>query len=284
MRKLFFLLFALPSLAIAQDALTHEISEKYVRPKYYEMGVGLDFSSFKDFATSPLLYNGAAGQFVLGIIRKDKRVESNLSFRFSSGIYISPAKLREHAQSVVNSVFLSYSRLYRVVGMDDDKWNLKVGGKIDLTGNIRQNPALFNNATGFESFQTLFGSAKITRDISRDVLKRKKFLFIRYNLKPKKRDISFQFNTSVLNTTYRNGYAYINQASIKNSDNFLEGYKFSTFSGLRLSSALELTRYLRNGNGIKYSYLWDAYKTGGDLPRFSMTHHVFQLSLLFRVK
>ena len=284
MRKLFLFLLGLPGLAIGQEALAPETPARYIRPKYYELGAGLNVSSFKDLATSPLLYTGGSGQFVLGIIRKDSHLESNLSFRFSSGIYASPAELRERAQSVVSSAFISYSRLYQVAISDSDKWNLKVGGKLDLTGNIRQNPSLLNNATGIESFQTLFGSAKISRDISRNDLKRKRFLFVRYKLKPKKRDISYQLNTSVLNTTYRNGYAYINQASIKNSDNFFEDYKFSAFSGFRMSSAIELTRHLPNGNGIKYSYIWDAYKTGGELPKFAMTNHIIQISLLFKVK
>ena len=284
MRYIFSLVFLIPLQMLAQDAPVSEQTSKYVRPKYYELGAGLNISQFRDFATSPLIYSGGAGQFVLGIVRKDQRVESNFSFRFSSGIYSTEADRREQTPSVVNSIFLIYGRLYEIKSLSVGKWNTKVGGKIDLTGNLRQNKYLLNAGNGIESFQTLFASAKVTRDLSRENLRRKKILFIKYKLKPKKRELSFQVNPSIVNSTFRNGFAYIDQASVTGSNNAFEDYKFSSFSGFRINSALELTRYLKNGNGFKYSYVWDAYKTGGELPKFEMSHHIFQLSLLFRVK
>ena len=284
MRYLSSLFFLFPVHLMAQEVSDSEQVSKYVRPKYCELGAGLNISQFRDFATSPLVYSGGAGQFTLGIIRKDERVESNFSFRFSSGIYGTDADRRELTPSVVNSVFFSYGRLYANKGLSAGKWNTKVGGKIDVTGNLRQNKYLLNAGNGIESFQTLFASAKVTRDISRENMKKKKFLFIRYKLKPKKRELSFQVNPSIVNSTYRNGFAYIDQASVTGSNNAFEDYRFSAFSGFRINTALELTRYLKNGNGVKYSYIWDAYKTGGELPRFEMSHHIFQLSLLFRIK
>lgn len=283
MTKHFALLFLLPLHLSAQEAPSADVTLKYSRPKYYELGAGLGLSGFRDFATSPLVYSGVSGQFVLGVVRKDQRLESDLAFRYSSGVYSTATDRRDVTSSVVNSVFLSYSRLYRF-GPDSGRWNFKAGGKIDLTGNLRQNVSLENNGLGIETFQTLSGSVKATRDMSRNELMQKKFLFIRYKLKPKKREFSLQVNAPVLNTTFRNGYAYLNQSSITGSNKLFENYKFSAFSGFRMSSALQWTRYLKNGNGIKYSYLWDAYKTGGDLPKFEMSHHTLQVSLLFRVK
>jgi len=284
MQRLSLLLFFLPLQIFAQEISFTEPDAKYVRPKYYELGAGFSASQFRDFATSPLIYYGLTGQFVLGILRKDENVESGFLFRFSSGVYATEADRKEQTPGVVNSAFFSYSRLYRIAGLSSSRWNTKIGGKIDLTGNFRQNQYLLNAGNGIESFQTLFVSAKVTRDLSREYLKRKKFLFIRYKLKPKKRELSFQVNPAIMNSTFRNGYAYIDQASVTGSGNAFEDYRFSAFSGFRINTALELTRYLKNGNGIKYSYIWDAYKTGGELPKFEMSHHIFQLSLLFRVK
>lgn len=285
MRIPFALLLFLPFQLFAQESNEPVVTnENYERPKFYELGAGFNISRFRDFATSPLNYVGGVGEFVLGTLRKDESQEVNLSFRFSSGTYFSAGNSLERSGAVASVVFINYSRLYQIKSLSSDKWNFKVGGKIDLTGNIRQNPSLLNNSTGIEAFQTLFASAKVTRDISRTAIKQKKFLFIRYKRYPQRRELSFQLNPSVINSTYRNGYAYISQASVVGSEDPFSDYKLSVFSGFRINTALDYTRYLKNGNGIKLSYLWDAYKTGGSLPRFEMSHHLLQVALLFKVK
>lgn len=284
MKILFTLLLFLPIKLPAQELPASDTLSNYVRPKYYELGAGIDISTFRDFATSPLIYSGTAGQFVLGIIRKDSQIESNFTFRLSSGVYTNSNYPDEKTPGSVSSIFLNYGRLYRISALSSDKWNFKVGGKIDITGNLRQNQYLLNSGVGVESFQTLFASAKVTRDISRKTLKEKKFLFFRYKRIPKKRELSFQLNPSIINNTFRNGYAYIGQSGITGTNNLFDDYKFSALSGFRVNTALDYTRYLKNGNGIKWSYLWDAYKTGGDLPKFEMSHHIIQVALLFRVK
>lgn len=284
MKILFTLLLLLPIQLSAQEVIRTDTTTKYVRPKYYELGAGFNFSTFRDFATSPLIYSGLGGQFVLGILRKDNQIESNFTVRFSSGVYTNSNYPDEKTPGSVSAVFLNYGRLYRISPLSSDKWNFKVGGKIDLTGNLRQNQYLLNSGVGVESFQTLFASVKVTRDISRKTFKEKKFLFFRYKRVPQKRELSFQLNPSVINNTFRNGYAYIGQSGVTGTNNLFDDYKFSTFSGFRINTALDYTRYLKNGNGIKFSYIWDAYKTGGSLPKFEMSHHIVQVALLFRVK
>ena len=284
MRIPFIMLLFLPLHLFAQETSEPTTQEKYVRPKFYELGLGFNISRFRDFATSPLNYVGGAGEFVVGTLRRDESQEVNFSFRLSSGTYVSAGNSLESTVAIANAAFINYSRLYQIKSLSSDKWNFKVGGKIDLTGNIRQNPSLLNNSTGIEAFQTFFASAKVTKDISRTTLKVKKFLFIRYKRYPQRRELSFQLNPSLINSTYRNGYAYISQASVIGSEDPFSDYKFSVFSGFRINTALDYTRYLTNGNGIKLSYLWDAYKTGGSLPRFEMSHHMFQVALLFKVK
>ncbi len=99
MKKLFLLLLILPLQLFAQAISVSDSAGKNVRPKYYELGAGLNISSFRDFATSPLVYSGIAGQFILGIIRRDEQIESNFGFRFSSGIYLSPENTSERTTS-----------------------------------------------------------------------------------------------------------------------------------------------------------------------------------------
>ncbi len=284
MRKICTILFLLPLQIFAQDVPSTDVPAKYVRPKYYEIGAGLNFSSFIDFATSPLTYTGVSGQYTIGTLRKDAKQENGFSMRYSSGTYIQSANTYEKTPSKVNTFFFNYARLYRLEKLSPGKWNFKVGAAVDVSGNLRQNPSLLNAGVGLETFQTLFATAKITRDISRKELKNRKFLFIRYKKRPVTRDLSFQLSPSVINSNLRNGYSYIGQSAVAGENQLFDNYKFSAFSGFRIKTALEYTRYLKNGNGIKYAYLWDAYKTGGSLPGFQMSNHIIQASLLFRIK
>lgn len=185
------------------------------------------------------------------------------------------------ATSNVKTLSVSYSKLYQLNKLGSEKLNIKIGGLFNATGNVRINEALQNNAAGIEMFPTLFGSVKITKDISRKVSKNKKILFVKYKLKQKNRDLAFNLNIGLVNSSYRNGYAYSGQSGILNESQVLDGYEFKVFSGFRMSSALNYTVSLRNKNEIQLSYLLDAYKTGGDLDKFEMAHHTIKISLLF---
>ena len=63
-----------------------------------------------------------------------------------------------------------------------------------------------------ELVPTIFASFKITKDISRTEKKDKRFLFIKYRLKEKQRNLSLRLNIGLLNASLRNGYVYAGQS------------------------------------------------------------------------
>lgn len=293
MRIRFLLLLLCPLCAWAQEtakptdpfsAQEPKPGARYVRPKYYELGAGFDIASFRDLATSPLTYSGVGGEFTANIIRRDAAIENVLGFTVASGTYLTSPSPGETTVSSAQSLFVRYMRLFRVNPHATGKWNMKVGGMFDFTTNLRQNPALLNASTGFEIVHTIFLTGKVTRDISRKEERRRKIWFVKFTQKPKDRELAFQLSPSLINSTYRNGFAYLGQSAVIGSKDYLKHYEFSGFSGFRVKTQLDYTRYLKNGNGIRYSYIWDAYKTGGSLPKFEMAHHMLQLALMFRVK
>ena len=174
-----------------------------------------------------------------------------------------------------------YSQLYIVDKLSSSKTNVKVGGLIDINVNTRMNASFQNNATAYEVIPTVLASVKVTRDVSRTKVKNKKFLFIKYKLQKRTRNLALRFDVGVVNGSYRNGYAYIGQSSILNDAKVFDGYEFKMFSGFRMSTALDYTISLKNKNKIKLSYLWDAYKTGGDLDKLEMANHTFAVAFLF---
>ncbi len=252
------------------------------RPAYIEIGTGSNYCKFRDFATSPLFYSGTGIVMSVSRIKKDEIRESNFGIMYSGG---KPTTKDESYAVSLKNIFINYTQLYQIKKLSNEKWNFKVGGTFNSSMDLRINESLQNNAVGYEGFFTLFGSAKLSRDLSRKKTKNYKLWFIKINLEPRERKLSYQFNLGLMNNTLRNGYAYSGQSGIINDSKILDGYQFQSFSGYRLSSQLDYRLSLRkNRNAIIFSYLWDAYKTGGDLDKMEAANHIFKFVLLFNTK
>ena len=285
--KAFFLAFAtilfLPGLvnAVAGDSSVTRTPVLNQPFRSLQFGLAQTRSVFRDFATSPLFYRGSPYQFSLAWSKDEGKKDRRLLLKYQSGEF-APENEAIQTPSTVYTLFLQYSRLWYVGTWK--KYDLRVGGLLDLSGNLRINPSLQNNAGGLELMNTLFASARISRDVSRTREKFNKILWlIPYRRIPRRRTISFQLNAALMNNSFRNGYIYSNQANITDKPNFIYNYQFNAFSGYRLSSALEYSVFLSNGNAIRYAWLWDAFQSGEVYNRFEMGHHAFQIAFLFNM-
>ncbi len=249
---------------------------------YINLSLGKSVSSFRDFATSPLIYRGMPTFISLSRIKQKYNSQNTLGLSYSFGTY-STSVGSERASSSVKTTSGFYSRLYDLDKVRLGKWKTKVGGLINATTNIRINNSLQNNALGIDVFATAFGSVSFSRDVSRRKAKSKKFIFIPYQLKARRRTLDARFNIGLMNNTFRNGFAYIGQSGVLNESKIFDDYKFKVFSGMRFSTAVDYTIFLNN-NALRLSYLWDAYKTGGSLDKFEMAQHTLGLSFLINTK
>jgi len=249
-------------------------------PMYIAIGLGTNNSMFRDYATSPLDYSGRVSQISLSRYKLNYKRETELGFSYDFGSYQNSYN-NSFASSDLKRFELYFSKLYKVKLFEAIGVNTKLGFLLAGNGNFRINRALQNNGVGIDIFANLLGSIKFTKDISRVVAKDKKFLFIKYKLKEKKRDLAFRINMGLINSSYRNGYVYTGQSTILNDAMVFDDYEFDIFSGIRVSSRLDYTRYLNNKNAVQLSYIWDAYSSGEELDEFLMAHHIIRLTLLF---
>ncbi len=264
--------------ALSQHGITGPIEEKEEerRPAYLNIALGLNISNFRDFATSPLTYSGTPLFTALSHIDMDKKRESNFTLSYSFGKY--KANFSQHAsESKVNTFSFNYLELFQLKKMSSSKLNIKIGGQLSSTVNHRENSKLFNNDEGMDIISTLFGSAKATLDFSRSEAKNKK-------IKYRKQTLSYTMNVGIVNSSYRNGFAYTSPSALLNEDNFFADYELQMFKGYRLNNALDYTIFLRSKNAIQFSYIWDAYSTGGHHDNFEMAAHILKFSLLFGLK
>lgn len=280
-------LLLIPSLGLGQDdePLLSKKELRKNRPAYRGTSLlGLGIGNFRDFATSPLFYSGVSLSSSRFHISIDAQRETEWGSSLSIGLF-GNAFNDHNSSSIVISPAIYYSELYELKKLSGDKLNVKVGGLINVTSNVRINQGLLNNANGFELIPTLFGSIKGSLDVSRKTDRDKKFLFFKYKLLKRKKTLALRVNTGLVNSSYRNGYVYAGQSALLNEPNAFDDYQFKVFSGFRMSSSLDYTLYSRKTtNAVQVSYVWDAYKTGGDLDKFEMAQHALRFTLLFNTK
>ena len=250
------------------------------RPTYINISFGGSYIDFRDFATSPIFYKGLTGNFAAYRHVSGTRRESTQGFQIGYG-EASIKNSSHSSNSTVSFLEIIHTELYQLPVSLPELWNLKAGGTVSLTGNIRNNPDFNNNSFGVEGIGTLFGSLKISRDISRYRHKTWDLKLFEMNFIPRKRTLAWQMDIALVNSTFRNGYAYFQHAAIQNNDKIFDMYEFHVFRGYRLKSSLEYNIFLNNNNALRFSYIWDAYHTGKDYEKLEMAKHYLMFSFLY---
>lgn len=246
--------------------------------RYLETSAGTGLARMRDIATSPLFYEGLAHRFGVSLAKYTEKVDATTGFAMLNGNL--SVDYNEHvAQSALTNISIHHARLYQIFRNGNDRWNFKVGGEANLNGNLRVNRALMNSAVGIEAFPTLFGAFKATKDITRATGRRGR--------EPKKRSLSLRVNASIVGTSIRNGYSYLGIGQVIDKpglDGVLDDYRVKVFGVNALTTSLDYTFWLKNKNGWRFSYAWEAYKTNKDYADFEMASHTIRVALLFNTK
>lgn len=280
--------FVIISLLLTVVACDTSIAQQYEpdpfpRRTYLELATGLNLLSYRDFATSPLIYDGPVLAFTVSHLFNS--LEKDDTFTFSGSYGETTAEVNDFTVgfSTAFTYRLIYTQLYRINRFSNEEWNIKAGGSLSSVAAVRQNAALRNNQIGFEAFGTLSGSGSVSKDVSRESRKRFKFLFLDIPLPPRARTLTLQFHLPVMNSALRNNFIYTSQSDVVNSDDYLDDYEFRLFSGYRIFTSLQYRLYLKNSNAIQFSYDWDALRSPGDAGVFEMAHHNLTFSLLYNL-
>ena len=281
-------------LSCYSQANTHKDTLKVneLRDYYRVSSTGITNLLVRDFATSPLFYDGfGTEQRITWLSRSTTREQV---FEFGSGINGMFARIpksdfiQPSTNAILAQVHLRYSRLFQLKSLSIQNYNFKWGGAFHTTQNIRINPGLFNNSMGLENSTTIMVSGQLIKDISRNQPRKLNLWVYKPTLKPVKRDLRFQFNAGVLNFNYRPGYAYSYDEELIGLETqplawVLSGYNWS-LNGWRFNTDLEYITYLPNGNAKSWSYAWDATNMPGRHENFQMASHQIRFRYYFHTK
>jgi hypothetical protein len=286
---LIILCFLINFITIGQISETqNEINLLGVKQRFYAPALGYSQITFRDFATSPLIYSGVGASAQLGWIKLKGRTERKLEFFLIMGFSNTQApesktfQTKNKARIFNGNVYYDY--LVNLPKFSKGKYTLNAGGAFQTSANFRTNTSLNNNSTGIEAFSNFMLALKCSKDVSRSKEKIERFLFIKRNLKPCERSLSFQLNTGILNFNYRPGYAYNGMSELDGSKTnpfsyLLDKYQWS-FNGVRVGTRIEFTKKRASGNIQKWAYLWDFISAPGMYESFKMASHRIQYSIM----
>lgn len=259
---------------------------------YTLLSAGVTHVIYRDFATSPLFYDGVGISLNSSWLRRSDKRERIFTVDFGiSGHSARVPKsdfIQSGAMAIYGNLNLYYQQLWRLDALSNEKNNTKIGGAIALTQNVRANPALQNNAMGLENISNLMASAQWTRDISRTETKQLNLGVVKFVFKPVKRDLRVLLNVGLLNFNYRPGYAYAYDSEMQGMETSPVSWAFANYkwslNGYRLKTQLEYVKYLPNGNARSWSYLWESAHAPGKHEAFQMASHRIQYTIYFHTK
>lgn len=236
---------------------------------FLEFSTGIKNMQLIDYNTSPLNYQG--NLFSASLAHTDISDKRQSTFRISGVLgNLFNETNNQNSTSNFKSLAIDYKELYQINGLSTNRVHIKIGGYINTFMNQRENKALLNSSKGIEVFSTLFANLKTT--------------FLMNHKKITSNKIVFDFNYGLVNVSYRNGFAYINQSPILNDENFFEDYSFRFFSGLRIQSNLAYLWQLKTSNAIKLAYRWDVLKTADKTINYQIASHHLALTFYFKLK
>jgi hypothetical protein len=256
---------------------------------YALFSIGITNPIYRDFATSPLFYEGIGIEISRTWMKRSEERERIFGIGF--GISFQTARIPESDFIQPGSIAgfgkfdLFYQELWKLDILSDNKNNTKIGGAILTTQNVRGNPDLQNNTLGLENISNIMASAQWTRDITRTETKQLNFWIWKPNLNPVKRDLRFLLNVGVLNFNYRPGYAYAYDSELIGMETNPVEWAFSNYkwsmNGWRIKTHLEYIKYLPKGNARSWSYVWEAAHTPGKFEDFQMASHQLRYTIYF---
>ncbi len=273
--KAFFMVFTFTSCLTSLSAQVDSTDIRVQNRTYIHLGLGGSRATVRDFATSPLFYTGYLGSLSIGFSRVIPKRESRIDFRADAGYLEGNSALTMFVYRA------TMHHLWTLPILSNDRFKTSWGGMADVSMIERRHPGYGNNSYGLDLLSTVFASAKTRFQFDRKEKKEKKFLFIRYTLHPVQHDLSFQLAVPLLNSSYRNGFNHL-RGGPEPGTNVFTDYRFRAHSGWRLATEIAYTRHLRNGNGLRLAYMWDANSNPGHFEKLEVAQHTLQFIFLFR--
>ncbi|MCB9082183.1 MAG: hypothetical protein H6555_10775 [Lewinellaceae bacterium] len=245
---------------------------------FLQLGAGYSYQSIRDWGVSPLIYNGFVPLGMGSIQVAGRRWQFAAEFGIGSGTVDAVKNARFNSSS--NTYFHSGHLLYRLKAPREMGLHYAVGLRYNGLTLQRSTPSFLNASGVVESLNALLASGEVAWRLQWNQ-KHGKFLFFPHRPGTRYIQARAQLSVPLLNTQWRPTFSYVDDFTNGNTS-LLDNNTLRT-GGWWLNTHLELQYYLHNGNALFLQYRWDALQSGGEINRYELANHAYQLGLLFRL-
>ncbi len=262
-----------------------------VRQRYFQSYVGSYQPILRDYATSPLFYNGSGLSMGIGWLKRSPKQERSFLMQISGAMTNAAVPESNFLEASASGYLLQFGmrhqRLWTIKKLNTGPFVVKAGGALFSDQNIRVNPSLQNNAGGFENITNLMVAGQVSMDLSRKSERTIDLFVVKRTLRPVQRHLRLLMNVGVFNFNFRPGYSYTYESELTGKTVSLlwifSNYKWS-MNGYRLHTELEYFRQASSGNAYSWSYVWDAAHVSGRYEAMQLASHQIKYTLYFRTR
>jgi len=250
-----------------------EIDTSYTNGQFLYSGIGSGSGSFKDEGTSPLTYKGISATLPFGFLVDKTKYNFDLNTTFS---YLGGSTANYYTlQNFSGELNVSYLRSIPL--FKTKKLKFQAGARLSTGLSGTYNPSYQNASFNMDYYASLYAGAKMIYLFERPE-KDFKILFLRYHLPHRQYAVHFRLDLPVLLFNGRPTFPYV----IEDVMDIFDRHEF--LGGFHIKSNLGIKRYLKNGNAIEISYIWDMLTTGSkDLYLLETASHKLLMSFYFKL-
>ena len=234
---------------------------------FLDAGPGYAYLANQDDAMSPLLYSGSSVFAVVGLNKISPDLKHHLLGTFSYG------RMQPTTGYMATSIRYSvnYTPLWKIYGDSSTLPLVYAGGGLNTFQTMKFNSHYTNNSF-YSDFVTSIGPAGM--------------ITYPFQLLKHKTTAELSLQLPVFSWIVRPGYATTGlPGSLESEDSYFKDFitsgKLKTINKYQqLISKVGLTWYLKNGNAIKFGYIFDFYHFN-DLNELSFMNHALWLATSF---
>lgn len=244
--------------------------------KYLHLGFGTGYSSVRDIGTSPLRYQGVLGRVNFGYVSESP----SRSWGINSDAFFSAGVAENYYQLNYISGTFNTHYLYTIPIDSLDMLQFQAGGSYSSAFAVTINSSYGNATLNIDFFNAFYISGRVIYPFTRPA-RTLKIWFIHIRKPQRDYALSYQLDIPLLLINNRPEFSYVLNGLSTDFDIF-SGHRF--VGGFHLRSNLGLTRYLKNGNAVQWSYIWDMFTTGSrDIYLLETASHTLQFTFYFKL-
>lgn len=268
-------------LAITLNNFAADTTKVSDNNNFFRISIDIKSYKFLDQQTSALSYEGIIPGLQLAYESNKAQQQYGINLIANYGSVIGKTK---YANYIANQGYFSLDGFYiHKFSKDSKKFRIFAGLSIQHQACLHYNQNLQNASFTLSIINHLDLNANFERDFSWKS-KSINLWFIKFKRRDRKVKTSLNIKVPIFFQNYRSPYATISDFSDGENLWSLKKSNYFIFSkAIMLETNASLSYYLHNGNALRLSYHWQAFRFSDQFFSYQAAYHGFSFSILMKL-